>query len=208
MPKFIKINYIDNLMERDETKKTMFDYYWPQFTNKNKNNLENYSFLAKFLLKNENQFQIIEKKSNVESVVYNNLFKIDMSPNNYLFTKFYHFHSGFLEFNEIIKDRNNFEISEETIKDFIFKQFYVCLEKNKRQLGSSLHELSDMELISNICIRERLTLFNYLTKEVSRDTARDYINKEYMKILKGKNIKPKLENSKKFSDFFEFYEKN
>jgi hypothetical protein len=88
------------------------------------------------------------------------------------------------------------------------KGFMVCLEKNRRELKDKIANYSDFQLISNICVKERLTLFNFLVEcEISNKDAKEFINRQYMNILRNKIYTPVLKIDKKVEDYFNIYSK-
>src|SRR5690606_12430338 len=103
----------------------------------------------------------LDKENKVSGLIYNNI-PLDYSGDNYLFLKYMKFHSGFLKFNEWYTPNKleNMEIDESVLNDYIAKNFYVCLEKSKRSIKDQVSKLTDFQLISNICVKERLTFFN------------------------------------------------
>jgi hypothetical protein len=105
------------------------------------------------------------------------------------------FHSGFVEFNNMFKQFEKYQIDESAMKDYISQRFYICLEKSKREYKSKIGELTDFQLISNICVKERLMYFNYLVdNSIERKIARNYINEEYMRVLRNRKALPNLRN--------------
>ena len=161
--------------------------------------LDKHFILAKKLLNLSNDFTIKSKEEKVNSIFFRNV-QLDLSAENYLFLKFMKFHSGFLKFNELYSQVENIEIDENILNEFISRQFFVCLEKSKRNLKDKVKDFSDFQIISNICVKERLMFFNYLTdKGTQRKMARDFINSEYMKVFRGQAKVPSLNETKKIN---------
>jgi hypothetical protein len=155
---------------------------------------EKHTILFKKLLNISNEYTLKTKEEKVNSIYYKNI-PLDTSADNLLFMKYIKFHSGFLKFNEWYRPNNfdKIEIDEQILNDYIAKQFYVCLEKNKRHLKDKVKELSDFQLISNICVKERLTFFNFLMdKGTQRKLARNFINMEYIRLFRDSNYLPNL----------------
>jgi hypothetical protein len=97
------------------------------------------------------------------------------------------------------------------MESYIMKNFFNCLKDNKKIGEENLKRLSDFELISNICINERLTAYNFLTltQNKSKKEVKTFLNSQYMAVLKGVNTPPKFDNSflkVKFEDVFEIYQ--
>jgi hypothetical protein len=174
----------------DRDRKFIYKFYTDLFTTTNPESdlnkmIDKHFLLVKRLMSMTKNYMIKSQSDKVTSIYFQNI-PLDLSSNNYLFMKFMKFHSGFLQFNESYGPGNfeKVEIDNNMLNDFIARQFYVCLNKSKTLFEGK--NVSDYEMIKNTCVRERLTFFNFLSENgTSRRTARDFINSEYMKILKG-----------------------
>jgi hypothetical protein len=200
-----KIFSSENLnISPDNDKKFIYHFYTDLFQNINpESNLETmlnkHFIIAKRLISLSNTYTIKTKNEKVTSLFYKEI-PLDLSADNYLFLKFMKFHSGFIKFNEWYGP-NSFEeidIDNSVLNDYIARQFYACLEKNKVTMKDKALQLQNFELISSVCVKERLTFFNYLIDTgVERRLAREFINSEYMKILKKVSKVPSFVNETK-----------
>ena len=157
-----------------------------------------------FISKNKNLNNSTDKieinnDERVKQIFYRGLIPLDPSAENYLFMKFLKFHFGFIKFINWYEP-NRFDkllIDENLIKDYLLKNFYVCLEKNKRELKEKLNTLTDFQIISNVCVKERLSLYNYFTENgISQEEAKNYINRQYMVVIKNSNRPPDFSREK------------
>jgi hypothetical protein len=240
MPKFIKENEIKNshnnfyykLMNESYNKELIFDFYWKLFQKKNPDGsgFENHPLVGKKLLSLSEEFYIMKDKIstspssskltesdfNVKSIFYKKFIPIDLSPNNLLFLKFMKFHLGFLKFNDWYSANNfkDLEIDLNLMREYLTKGFFVCLEKNKRTLKTEINTMTDFQIISNICIKERLTLFNFMVSntELNSTDIKNFINRQYMQVFRNRNYLPVLNevvNIKNVTidDYIEVYKK-
>jgi hypothetical protein len=204
--------------QKESDKILVYKFYIDLFKEQNPDSdpevmIDKHFILGKRLLKLSEEYMIKQNDNKVESIYYKGI-PLDLSGENYLFMKYMKFHSSFLKFSEWYKPNNfeKIEIEDLTLNDYIAKQFYVCLEKNKRNIKDKINELTDFQLISNICIRERLMFFNYLlNKGTKRRSAQNFINSEYMRIFRNTNKQPEMKSDIKkinINDLFEVYSKH
>lgn len=228
MPIFKKVKY-DEIENKELFKKYMndkyevellFNFYWNSIVKDHKI-FENHSLIGKKLKSLSEEYFIIKNKEDVENkdifnskILYKNLIPLDISSDNYLFTKFIKFHMNFVKFNQWYKpnDFEKLEVNETIMKEYLTKDLIQCLEKSKKKLGDTVDNLSDFKLISNTCVKQRLSLFNFLVDfNIERKDARDFINKMYLKIYRNKVYE--LDFSKELKDvnmekFIESYSKS
>lgn len=141
--------------------------------------------------------------------------KLQVSNNNYMFLKFLKFHLGYINYIEAYekKDLKNLPVNKEMLETYIMKSFYVCLKETKARYATKINEFNDFELISNFCVKERLTAYNFLMSmnDKSSEEVKTYLNSEYISVLRETNKQPKFDKvyqSVKFNDFFEVYRSN
>lgn len=139
--------------------------------------------------------------------------RLHCSSNNYLFLKFAKFHIGYANFLSGLKNNKELEnlpVTSEMMENYIMKKFYFCLNEQKKKTNpEELKKLSDFQLITNLCIKERLTVYNFLNNERKRrpKEIKSFINQQYLKILRDSPQKGEIENPKvNVKDVFEFYE--
>jgi hypothetical protein len=193
----------------DNGKLFLFNYYWKLFNKTNSNNDDNYSYIQNHILFGRKLINLskiysikVDREDNLKAIFFNQL-PLDLSSENLLFLKFMKFHSGFVEFNNLFKPNrlDKIDVDEIALKDYISQKFYVCLEKSKREYKENINDLSDFQIISNICVKERLMYFNYLVdNNIERKIARNYINEEYMRVFRNKKRLPNLKNDLKGID--------
>jgi hypothetical protein len=149
---------------------------------------------------NTNLFKINNNKNNnndfeldFDGILYKGLYPLDISSNNFLYLKMLKFHYGLMQFIDLYGKYHFEKISTDEVlmNDYLNKKFIACLQKTKDEIGVKANELTDFQLISNICIRERLTLFNFLLNDVKlkRNDIKKYINNQYMKIFRQKSLR-------------------
>jgi hypothetical protein len=228
MPHFKKVKY-DEIENKELYKKYMnekyevellFNFYWNSIV-KDPKIFENHSLIGKKLKSLSEEYFIVKNKEQTENkdifnskILYKNLIPLDISSDNYLFTKFIKFHINFVKFNQwyLPNEFAKLEVNEIIMKDFLTKELIQCLEKNKKKLEGSLETLSDFKLISNTCVKQRLSLFNFLIDfNIERKDAKDFINKMYLRVYRNKVYE--LNFSKELKDenmekFVEGYSKN
>jgi len=208
---FKKELYKKNMNEKYEIE-ICFNFYWKNFI-KDPKIFENHNLIGKKLMKLSEDYFISKNKNlnnstdkieinndeRVKQIFYRGLIPLDPSAENYLFMKFLKFHFGFIKFINWYEP-NRFDkllIDENLIKDYLLKNFYVCLEKNKRELKEKLNTLTDFQIISNVCVKERLSLYNYFTENgISQEEAKNYINRQYMVVIKNSNRPPDFSREK------------
>jgi hypothetical protein len=212
-------------MEKNKTtedKQLLFNFYWKLFTEKNKEgkDFKNHPILLNRLTNLSEEYVIQLNKNNkdinnydnnnqVKNIFYKGLIPLDFSSSNYLFMKYIKFHINFNKFNEwfTVNEFDKIYIDENIMREYLMKNFLHCLNKNKNA-GKGLN---DYQLISNICVKERLTLYNFLIdNNIPQKNAKYFINGEYMKVIRGKNIQPDINDSNmktKLENFAEFYYK-
>ena len=205
MPKYIdarnEITIMDiNRLENLYTKKL----------NKGNINLSNLDFFMTYIENLSRYYFVKRSEKNIPLVIYKSSF-LQISNNNFLFLKFLKFHLGYLSYLEAYEknDLAKLEVNSIMIESFIMKSFYNCLNNYKDKNTSKIDELNDFELISNVCIKERLTAFNYLSSfDRNKKEVRDFLNMEYMNVFRGKSRLPKFDKkytNVKFHDMFEIY---
>ena len=137
--------------------------------------------------------------------------KLQLSNNNFLFMKFLKFHLGYLSYLEAYAKNNlaKLEINNDMLETFIVKSFYNCLNTYKENYSTKISELNDFELISNVCVKERLTAYNFLlTLDRNQKEVKNFLNSEYISILRGMKRLPKFDKvytNVKLHDVFEIY---
>ena len=188
-----------------------FNFYWKNFI-KDPKIFEGHNLVGKKLMKLSEDYFISKNKNlnskdnntrnfdeRVKQIFYKGLIPLDPSAENYLFMKFIKFHFGFLQFINWYEP-NRFDkllVDDNLIKDYLLKNFYVCLEKNKRELKEKLNTLTDFQIISNVCVKERLTLYNYFIENgISQEEAKNFINRQYMVVIKNSNRLPDFSKEK------------
>lgn len=248
MPNFLKGSYSkeENFeqykknLNRTYSKTLLYDFYMNYFTDKNEEKntliqmhpliiknifrLSNDFILAtnrdKDLSKNNQEIQNSELSINFDSILYKGLFPLDISAKNFLYLKLLKFHFGLMQFFDLYS-KYQFEklhVDDILMNDYLNKKFMVCLNNKKNELRNKADEYSDFELISQICVKERLTLYNFLTEEMvlKKADVKRYINNQYINIFRNKkdwmNIKKDFDFSKEVSgskveDFIEPYSK-
>ena len=208
--------YKNNMNEKYDIE-ICFNFYWKNFI-KDPKIFENHNLIGKKLMRisedyyiasnknersqNSNQFSQKFFEEKVKNIFYKNLIPLDPSADNYLFMRFLKFHLGFVQFIQWYEPNgfNRLLIDDILIKDFLLKKFYVCLEKNKRELREKLNTLTDFQLISNVCVKERLTLYNYfIENEVHPTDAKKFINSQYMLVLRNSKRSPDFSNEKQLN---------
>jgi hypothetical protein len=199
----------------------LFNFYWKNFVSDPKI-LENHPLIGKRLLKYSDEYFIVSNKNKnqninsdknsqlnstenpqnlpINKILYKNLIPLDLSSDNYLFTKFLKFHLGFVKFSQWYQpnDFNKLEVNETIMKDYLTKSLLVCLDKTKKDLKEKLNTVSDFKLISNTCIKERLTLYNFMIEfDIDPSSAKEFINVIYMKAYRNKSYVPDLSSETK-----------
>jgi hypothetical protein len=196
----------------------LYEYYIKLFKNKEIDTnkfIQMHPSITKLILKFSNDFVFIknsETKNNLfkknnnnkdpnnkdfeldfDGILYKGLYPLDISSNNYLYLKMLKFHFGLMQFIDLYGKYHFDKISTDEIlmNDYLNKKFISCLQKTKDEIGVKANELNDFQLISNICVRERLTLFNFLLNDMKlkRNDIKKYINNQYMKIFRQKSLK-------------------
>ena len=212
-----ELTYKSNMIKLEELKNnsnkgSLVSYYINIFIKSSGvYDFKDFEFLHRSLLTYSHHYNIIENKEKI-SITYDTM-KIDFSEQNFLYTRFMKFHLGFLQFIDWFNKYklNDMDLDDGIINDYSFKQFYVCLENSRRQLGNiRITELTDLQLISKVCVRERLTLYNYLTRNtnIEKKDIKNYLNNEYIRIIKEKKDLSQLRrdlNVLKMNNFIEFY---
>lgn len=204
----------------DNGKLFLFNYYWKIFSKTNLESdskfseIQKHSLLGKKLLKLSEDYSVqLDRNDNLKTIYFRNKIPLELNAENILFLKFMKFHSGFVEFNQLFKREgfDKLELDENALKDYISQKFYVCLEKSKREYKTKINDLSDFQVISNICVKERLMYFNYLIDNgLDRKIARNYINEEYMRVFRNRKVLPNLRNDLRnicVNKLFEVYSK-
>jgi hypothetical protein len=224
MPIFKKIlQYEGENKNNIANQKLLVDYYTSIFLTKNPSwGIENFfsypiippslvNLSKEYILQLKKVENNIEKNDdNIKGIFYQKLIPLDVSTDNLLFLKFMKFHVNFLKFSSLFEENKfeRFALEESKIKDYISSSFFQCLENSKKKNQNELHKMTETQLISNLCVKERLTFFNYLTKNrVKVNEAKNYINSQYMKYFRGKSYIPEINNKElQFQDFLEIYE--
>jgi hypothetical protein len=198
----------------------LFKFYWKNLISDPKI-FQSHPLLGKRLMKLSESYFLTQSKKistidNNEDFIDNILFKanipLDISPDNYLFLRFIKFHLGFVRFRQWYNSNNfsKLEVNETIMNDYLTKSLILCFEKNKSKIKDKLARMSDFQLISNICRRERLTLFNFLKEFETEAKAKDYVNSLYLKSFRGRvyNLDFSKDNmNTKVEDLFGFYSK-
>jgi hypothetical protein len=103
------------------------------------------------------------------------------------------FHLGFVKFSQWYgpNNFNKLEVNESIMKDYLTKGLLMCLDQNKKDLKDKLNTMNDFQIVSKICVKERLSLYNFLLEsEINSKDAKNYINKFYMKTFRNKIYVP------------------
>jgi hypothetical protein len=193
----------------------LFNFYWKNFVTDPKI-LENHPLLGKKLMKLSEEFFVVANKNKnleiennlgsvdknfpVNKILYKNLIPLDLSSENYLFTKFLKFHFGFVKFSQWYKpnDFSKLEVNDTIMKDYLSKNLLVCLDRSKKELKEKINTLSDFKLISNTCIKERLSLYNFMIEfDIEPSAAKEFINIMFMKAYRNKAYNPDLSSETK-----------
>ena len=157
----------------------------------------------------DNTIRNSELKFDIDTILYKNFLPLDVSAKNYLYLKLLKFHFGMRQFLEIYSTYqfDKLHIDDSLMNDYLNKKFIVCLDNSKKELRNKVNELSDFQIISNICVKERLTLYNFLNGEMNlkKTEIKNYINNQYIKVLRNrkdytieadiKHVKNKIEFS-------------
>jgi len=99
-------------------------------------------------------------------------------------------------------------LSPEVVERLIVTRFHSCLYRLKHASDNGVFvDMSDEELVKNYCVKERLTLYNFLlrTKGTIAEEAKALVNKEYIYYLRGEERQANIyENEKTVDDVFIF----
>lgn len=233
MPNFFKGNYTKEesfekykrSLNETYTKKLLYDFYMDYFVSKNEDKkkliqmhpliiknifrLSNDYILATNINKNLNNQAMKNSELSIDfdSILYKGLFPMDISGKNYLYLKLLKFHFGLMQFFDLYS-KYNFEklhVDDILMNDYLNKKFMVCLSTNKNELRNKLQEYNDFQLISQICVKERLTLYNFLVEEMNlkHNDVKTYINSQYINVLRNKTYKDS-DDWKMFRKDFDF----
>jgi hypothetical protein len=208
-------------MSNNKKSTSLYEYYKNLFKLSNINYIEIFEkdlLLQKHLLQLGKFYSI--KKSNENNKVFdsilfsssstNKTYKLDSSSDNYLFKYFIKTHLYLLEYINNIETLSNISISEIEIKDYISNQFFSCLKNYSidKKENFLLKNKTDYELVSSLCIKERLTFYNYLSQNsnLTGKQIKSFLNKKYMEYILMTQRNPNLsEGSNKIDDFIEVY---
>lgn len=140
--------------------------------------------------KNEQAIKNSELSIDFDTILYKGLFPLDISAKNFLYLKLLKFHFGIMQFFDLYA-KYNFEklhVDEILMNDYLNKKFIVCLNAKKSELRNKADEYTDFQLISQVCVKERLTLYNFLNEEMNlkKDDVKRYINNQYINVFRQK----------------------
>lgn len=190
---------------------TPYEFYIDSFNKKSSTNDKN-DLITEHLLKLSKYFTIQTKDNSIESIIYKGKYKIDPHYDNYLFKFFMKNHFYLSEYLNKYENIESINITKGEIKDFILTKFYTCLQKNSinKKENEHLKNKSDYDIISSICVKERLTYYNYLLDNdiKSKEQIKKYLNKKYIEIILNSSRDPIIDNRKvNLTDVFEAYSK-
>jgi len=153
---------------------------------------------------NEKDLKNSDLNIEFDTIFYKGLFPLDTSEKNFLYLKLLKFHLGMMKFFDLYS-KYNFEklyIDEVLMNDFLNKKFLVCLNNKKSELKNKAEEYNDFQLISNICVKERLTLYNFLSQEMQLKNyeIKRYINNQYINVFR-KNSNRDLNDLRQVKEF-------
>ena len=125
---------------------------------------------------------------------------------NLLFVYFMKFSVGFYQLIHLNKELEASAkvVDEMMVQEYVFKQLNACLTKEKYKLFSK--EVKTSDIIRNVCVKERLTVYNFLrmTTNFKDEFIKDRINNLYFETMK---LAPeKIEKIASFDDYLEFKE--
>lgn len=214
------INKLRNDINNHYKKIILYDYYIKLFKNKQIDTnklIQMHPSIPKIMLKFSNDFVFLKESNtnllkknlitnknpkidnenemelDLDGILYKGIYPLDISSNNYLYLKMLKFHYGLMQFIDLYGKYHFEKITTDEIlmNDYLNKKFVACLQKTKDEIGVKANELNDFQLISNICVRERLTLFNFLLNDakLKRNDVKKYINNQYMKIFRQKSLR-------------------
>lgn len=146
----------------------------------------------------------------IDEILAMRKYKILINEENYLLKYFLKNH---FSINEILTTPNlenklETEITDIEIKDFILNDFYTCLRENNLNDNPRLSKFSANELIGTVCVKERLTYYNYLVEKttISKSDIKKYINKKYFEVILKRGDLPNVEYDKKpLGELFSVY---
>lgn len=203
------------------TKIILYDYYIKLFKNRSQDStrlIQMHPLITKSMLKFSNDFVFLKDSNSknqaikntemdldFDGILYKGLYPMDISSKNFLYLKMLKFHFGLMQFFDLY-EKYHFDkvaIDEVLMNDYLNKKFINCLQSSKETLGVKVNEFSDFKLISNICVRERLTLFNFLLYEMKlkRGDVKKYINNQYLKVFRERTLKVEYKKIKNDLDF-------
>lgn len=204
--KKINIESFKYEINKSFTRIILYDYYLKIFLSKgfeSTNLLDNHPLVSKFMLKFSNDYSFLKenkKKSlislnnkfknldnidDIDAIVYKDNIPLDISLNNFLYLKILKFHTGLMQFFDIYEKYkfNEIKIDNILMNDFLYKKFMDCLDNKKALIANDIKNYTDHQIISTLCVKERLTLYNFLINEMKmkRGDVRNYINNLYKK---------------------------
>lgn len=137
----------------------------------------------------ENKVKNSEMNIDFDTILYKGLFPLDISGKNYLYLKILKFHFGMMQFIDLYT-KYRFDkllVDDVLMNDYLNKKFLVCLDRSKNELKNKVDEFTDFQLISNVCVKERLTLYNFLSEgmNLNKNEIKRYINNQYINAFRG-----------------------
>ena len=252
MPNFLKGNYTEEenfekykkSLNETYNKTLLYDFYMNYFLTKNddkKKLIQMHPLIIKNIFRLSNDFILATSKNknsklkdqevknselsiDFDTILYKGLFPLDISGRNFLYLKLLKFHFGMMQFLDLYS-KFNFEklhVEDVLMNDYLNKKFMVCLNNKKNELRNKAKEYNDFQLISQVCVKERLTLYNFLIEEMNlkKDDVKKYINNQYINVFRDKTNKDtdwrmikkeynfgKETNNANVEDFVKYYSK-
>lgn len=195
------------------TQQTLYSFYISLLESKSiePQDIQNSLFLRQHILSLSDLYSITTSSGpQIKSILFQHKFPPHLSATNYLFLYFLKKHQTIQALIDSFYHYDQYAVTDEDLKDRINENFLNCLHSTQVK-RRDLTEMSDLDLIGSICVRERLTFFNYLSERDSRGTQdiKEYINKSYVRTFKGRGYYDKslrnAEASCRLEDCFEMY---
>ena len=236
MPSFFRGNYtIEENFEKYKrhlseryNKTLLYDFYMNYFVAQQQDKkrfIQMHPLIVKNIFKLSNEFILAKNSKNedtknvqsiknselnidFDTILYKGLFPLDVSGKNYLYLKLLKFHFGIMQFFDLYS-KFHFDkllIDDVLMNDYLNKKFMVCLNTKKGELKNKADELNDFQLISNVCVRERLILYNFLNEEMNlkKSDIKRYINNQYINVFRNKSSNKETIEVKKIVIDFDF----
>jgi hypothetical protein len=195
-------------LDKDKNKDmvSIYDYYmaliktnYPSIT---ENQIDTIPLFKQHLLKLSEYYSIRTKPFEPFTIHQIDIFrkyKVKSQYDNYLFKHFMKNHFFIIEFLNKFDYITTRSITEIDIKDKILSNFYNCLHMHSidKIENSRLKVLNDYQIISTVCVKERLTYYNFLIdKGLEPSSIKKYINSKYIEIILKSDRPPIFEYQK------------